>query len=314
MKTQCSICQNSDKVIIQDGHLGLYRCRRCAHSFKNISKEEQEQFSDEYYLQTHKNWFSNPDYRLFDFIHVKILELAPDRKVRLLDVGCGKGDFLKYLNHTNFKIDLHGVDLTHNQYPGINFIEGDFLKEKIGMRFDVICSLAVIEHIDSPLLFIRKINNLLLPDGLLFIMTVNDDGLIYKIARLFKRMGIDSAYSRLYGHQNLQFFTNRSLRAILKTNGFDVILQKNHNHPLKAVDLPKANFVTTQLYRIFLRIIFPLSAIGKNGLLQIVICKKRHFKRETNSPKMKPPHRRAGGVSFNRPKETPNLRAGGDSS
>ena len=140
MKVHCSICQNSNAVIPQDSYLSLYKCCSCVHTFKDAPKEEKEQYSQDYYLETHKNWFNNANHQLFEFINKKIKKEKGKRNIRLLDVGCGNGNFLKYLKKKNSTIELYGIDLSYNQYLGINFIKGDILNDKIEMKFDIICS------------------------------------------------------------------------------------------------------------------------------------------------------------------------------
>ncbi len=245
-----------------------------------IYKERQEKYNDDYYLKAHKNWFNYPNYRLFNFIYKKLLKLLGNEQIQLLDVGCGKGDFLNYIAAKNSTAELFGIDLTHNQHPRIHFIRGDFLQEKIEekieTKFNVICNLAVIEHIDNPHLFVQKLNSLLQPGGFLFISTINSNSLIYRIARMLKKVGIRVAHDRLYSHHHLQHYTNRSLKRLMEMNGFDLLLQKNHNYPIKALDVPKSNFLVEKFYKLVVWFIFLVSSALGCGTLQTIICRKRN--------------------------------------
>ena len=156
-----------------------------------------------------------------------------------------------------------------------SLLKGIFFKKQIEMKFNIICSFAVIEHIENPHLFIQKLNKLLQPDGLLFIMTVNNNSLIYKIARFLDRIGMHTAHDRLYSFHHLQHYTNMSLKKSMEMNGFDVLLQKNHNYSLKAVDIPAANFLIKKMYKFLVWVVFIASAPFGWGILQTVLCRKR---------------------------------------
>lgn len=275
MKVQCPICYDSNKTNLEDGRLNLYKCNSCLHTFTVTQKKEE--YHDDYFQKTHKNWFDNPNYELFDFIYEKMLLLLNNKKIHLLDVGCGKGDFLKYTAKKNSTAELSGIDLIDNQHPRIHFIKGDFSEVKIEAKFNVICSLAVIEHIDNPQFFVRKLNHILKPDGLLFIMTINNNSLVYRIARVLKKAGMRVAYDRLYSLHHLQHFTNQSLKTLLEINGFEVLAHKNHNYPIKAVDVPESNFLIQKMYKFFIWLSFLLSAPLGYGIHQTIVCRKRNM-------------------------------------
>ena len=52
-----------------------------------------EEYTPEYYEETHRNWFANPNFALFRWIEHQL----PAEIRSVLDVGCGRGDFLKFL-------------------------------------------------------------------------------------------------------------------------------------------------------------------------------------------------------------------------
>ena len=273
MAIQCPIC-NNNRTILTESRLNLYRCNSCFHAFTLISKEKQETYSEDYFLKKHKNWFSNPDRRLFDFIYAKLLKFLEKRQIRLLDVGCGKGTFLRYVAKKNPAAKLFGIDLVDNQCPGIHFIKGDFLEEKIEGKFNVICSLVTIEHVNAPHLFVKTINDLLEAGGLVFIMTINSNGLIYRLARLLNKVGIHIVYDRLYSSHHLNHYTNQSLRKLMQLNGFDVLLQKNHNYSMRAVDVPEGNFLIEKICKFSVWLVFLISSIFKCEYLQTIVCRK----------------------------------------
>src|SRR5208337_3797499 len=191
MDVACTICQKSEFLVLRDDSLNMHCCTRCNHEFTVIGENQKTSYTEEdYYTQQHTNWFNNPNYELFEFIYSNVVKLLKRDELKLLDVGCGKGDLLKFIRRNDSKAKLFGIDLTRNHDSGIEFIRGDFLEEKLNMKFDAICSLAAIEHVADINNFVEKIEDLLLPDGLLVIMTVNASGIIYKVARILKKIGI----------------------------------------------------------------------------------------------------------------------------
>ncbi len=184
--TPCSLCLRTERVRLMDAKLNLYYCRACDHTFTLKGKGEHERYEEEYFFKKHPNWFANSNTKLFDFILLKLGELTTRRPLQLLDVGCGTGDLLKYLDTQNKPLELYGIDPLANQHPRIHFTQGDFFIHEMGKRFDVATTLMVIERIDDPRRFIERLNENLLPGGLLILSTNNNGGLLYALGRLLK--------------------------------------------------------------------------------------------------------------------------------
>ena len=271
----CCLCRNPGSAALESAALKLYRCGSCGHVFKDLKKDEQEKYPDRYFSEEHKNWFNNPDYPLFEFIHNGILSLKGKGPLRVLDAGCGKGDFLRYLRSENPALELYGIDLADNSHPGITFFSGDIMENDLGMKFDVITNLAVIEHLDAPSLFVKKMKGLLAPGGVLFTVTDNDDGMVYAIARILNKIGINAPYGRLYATHHLQCFSNRSLKLLMEANGLKTLIHKRHNHPVAAVDYPKSNFIMHLLYAAAVRLVFLSSTLFDGGILQVIVCRDK---------------------------------------
>jgi len=260
---------------LEDAPLKLYRCTKCDHTFTVKSKEDLETYEEAYFLEKHTNWFANPNISLFKFIDSVILRQKKGGHLRLLDVGCGNGSLLKYLLGVRPSLELHGIDSAPNQHAEIRFIQGDIYKEALKERFDVVTSLMVIEHVGDPRGFMEKIDGWTPPDGLFVLSTNNNGGLLCSLARGLKALGIRVAFDRIYSDHHLQHFTNHSLRLLLEMYGFEVILLKNHNYPMKAVDTPEAGWLIKKFYRAAVWVIFRVSEVLGNAFLQTYVCRKR---------------------------------------
>jgi 2-polyprenyl-3-methyl-5-hydroxy-6-metoxy-1,4-benzoquinol methylase len=270
----CPACGSSDTRLAHR-RLGIRRCGACSHAFTILPKDRQEAYGQEYFREVHKNWFENPNFGLFDRVLDEAVRRPGDRPLRILDVGCGQGDFLRHAARRRPDAHLVGIDLVDNEHPGIRFIRGDIFEAEIGERFDVIVNFAVIEHVDDPGAYVTRLGELLDPDGLLFTMTINDGSLVYRVGRALDRIGIHVVHDRLYSHHHLQHYTNRSLRALLESRGFEVVSHRNHNYPLAAVDVPDCGPVLRAVFRAGVAAAFLVSGPIGLGISQTVVCRKR---------------------------------------
>lgn len=113
-----------------------------------------------------------------DLKFLKMLDYDPDAKV--IDLGCGKGDFtLKVKERINCK-EISGVDvwedaLKEARNKGIKAEKMD-LNEELNFpdgSFDVVVSNQVLEHLFFPSEFIREVYRILKEDGYAVISTEN---------------------------------------------------------------------------------------------------------------------------------------------
>ena len=107
--------------------------------------------------------------------------LPVDPKLSYLDVGCGPGQLSVALSLAGVN-DVTGVDVSaqslrqatavadrlpvHSRPAFINASIHDLTIER---RYDVVLVLAVLEHIDRPALFLRRLSTLLKPSGRAFV-------------------------------------------------------------------------------------------------------------------------------------------------
>ena len=193
-----------------------------------------------------------------------------------MDVGCGNGDFLKFFANYRKKTALYGVDIARLfEDANISFMHGDFNTMELKQNFDVVTSLMAIEHMENPVLFTKNIFSALGREGIAVVATINSNGLIYRLADLLKALGIMGPYDRLYDHAHLQHYTNASLKKLLENCGFEILLQRNHNFPLAALDVPKSNAVLEAVYRAGVAAVFTLTAVFGGGMMQTIICRKK---------------------------------------
>jgi SAM-dependent methyltransferase len=101
----------------------------------------------------------------------------------VLEVGCGKGEFLKLL--TANRINAVGIDtnlcaIESARSNGLNVIGLDLqdFAASTDELFDIVCHFQVLEHIPKPLQFLETCAKLLKPGGEILIATPNQDSFI----------------------------------------------------------------------------------------------------------------------------------------
>jgi len=268
---KCPICNSTPRIL--NPELYLYWCDACRHTFAKLPKDAQEKYDESYFDQAHKRWFDHPDYKLFQRVERKLLEKFGKEPVRLLDVGCGRSDFLKWLHARQPDWKLTGIDLAPNHHPGIEFIQDDFSSANIDGPFEIITTFMVVEHVENIQLFFSKMRSLLAGNGILMVNTFNTDSLIFRIARMLNKVGMSAAYKRLYSCHHLQHYSKRSIREILICSGFDIVEHQCHNYPIQAVDVPVTNPIMESCYRLFVGCIFLFSGPLGLGIEHTVYCR-----------------------------------------
>jgi SAM-dependent methyltransferase len=234
---------------------------------------EPEDYSPEYLEIAHRNWFQNPNVALFDTIGQTVARYKP--KASLIDVGCGNGAFLKYLQNNDPELSLTGIDLAPNQpVEGITFIQGDALASDFDRQYDFVVSLAVIEHVIDIQMFIRRLYSLCAPGGFVIVMTLNDRSILYGVARLLHNLGYKIPCERLYSKHHLNHFNTSSLKRLVEMNNLSVVKTLLHNVPLAAVDFPASSRLARSILLAGVWGTFILGRLTGRTYLQTVICRK----------------------------------------
>jgi 2-polyprenyl-6-hydroxyphenyl methylase/3-demethylubiquinone-9 3-methyltransferase len=108
---------------------------------------------------------------------------TPLKGLNLLDIGCGGGLVAEAM--ARLGADVTAIDATelnvltakaHAEQSGLNinyqFATAEELVER-GEKFDIVLALEVIEHVANVDFFLQNVANLVKPNGMLFISTIN---------------------------------------------------------------------------------------------------------------------------------------------
>ncbi|MBA3414964.1 MAG: class I SAM-dependent methyltransferase, partial [Chloroflexia bacterium] len=147
-----------------------------------------------------------------------------DRKPgRVLDIGCGNGDFLRFLKRRGWEVagtDFSAEAAALARAKGIPVHRGDLASAAFPDRaFDVVTLWHVVEHLPHPHRELDEVERILRDDGLLVIEVPNSDCPTRRLC--------GTAWRQLDVPRHLQHFTPETLAAMLARSGFAVVRRQD---------------------------------------------------------------------------------------
>jgi 2-polyprenyl-3-methyl-5-hydroxy-6-metoxy-1,4-benzoquinol methylase len=118
---------------------------------------------------------------LHEFVADRVLARYAGPGIRAADLGSGPGAMAARLH--SLGCDVLAVDRTAEGFEAglphvvLDFDQNDFASEIGPASFDLVTAIEVIEHVESPIGFLRNIGRLLAPRGVAVITTPNVDSL-----------------------------------------------------------------------------------------------------------------------------------------
>ncbi|MFH1826209.1 MAG: class I SAM-dependent methyltransferase [bacterium] len=224
----CKLCSSTEVKSFLDldqGQDKIVQCLRCGLvylDFQSINEESPTIYSDDYWWRenkkqtfisklekTHRNWLLLSEINRFKHLIQK--------GGKILDVGCGNGDFLKLCQTRGFAVSgvetaaaaaelakkTNKIDVFTGELPQANFPSDNF---------DAVTLFHVLEHLPEPALILKEVHRILKNHGLLIIQLPNIDSWQFKI---FKQrwFGLQIPY-------HLYHFSPETLKQLLKKAGF----------------------------------------------------------------------------------------------
>ncbi len=274
-KARCTICDSETRLETKYEFWEVHRCNSCSHAFSANITKPAESIYDENYFQ--KNWFLYPNLKLFETIE-KTIRQEYGTEARIHDLGCGNGNLLKYLLQKGYH-KIYGSDIVEQLIPGleeqISFEKIDALDIEEKDSYEVVISIANIEHLTDINGYMKKLRQFLVPGGMAIIYTINESALIYKIAKIMRKIGIGFAAKQLFDPHHINHLSTHSLAQLAKKHDFDIISLQTMNYPLKSTDI----FINSPLKRaVVLTAIFLTNLISsflKSEISQLVFIKPK---------------------------------------
>ncbi len=190
-------------------------------------------------------------------IRVGIGTLPYMQNGKLLDLGCGNGDFLLEMNYLGF--DTYGIEIDDAaaeiaRTNGLKVTTGTLQADTyIENFFDAIYTNNVIEHLSNPVEVVATCQKILKKGGLLVLKTCS----ISSLAHTYYK----ESYRGLEIPRHLNVFSPRALRKLGEKSGFQVLysgtsfnqyiwasskkIEQGENNP---ADAPSNKYLTAILY------------------------------------------------------------------
>jgi SAM-dependent methyltransferase len=204
------------------------RCRQCAQAFhRNIldpawNERRFAKWMSQAAIEAFAKTSRTPDNLMRQgqeyVAHVlRLHELSRDLRgadrVRILDFGCGYGEFLQACGLFGF--DAHGVDRSSAKRDHGRVAIHASLDEVPEGRFHALTLFQVLEHLDDPLGILRALSSRVVPGGLLVLETPDCSG-VTDITDL-------NAYRNIHPLEHINGFTPETMTQIAKRAGFSPV-------------------------------------------------------------------------------------------
>lgn len=162
-----------------------------------------------------------------------MIVVPKERKGRLLDIGCGSGEFLNQMK--GFGWEVYGVEINSEavgtgKRKGLNIFCGELGGADFPDNFfDVVVLNQTLEHVYSPSAYLKETHRILKPEGSLIIGVPNIDCIERKIFKEYWH-GLDVP-------RHIYFFSISSLRRYLERHEFEIerIISKRFCFRLKGI-------------------------------------------------------------------------------
>jgi 2-polyprenyl-3-methyl-5-hydroxy-6-metoxy-1,4-benzoquinol methylase len=149
---------------------------------------------------------------------------------RLLEIGCGRGDFLRLARSAGFVcagVEPSSTAVSESRRSGLDVHEGSLevlpaaIRES---RWDVVFLSHVFEHLNEPRKAAYSLRDLLTDDGIVVLEVPNQfKSYAGMIRAALTKAGLRSTPSTIYSIHHLSFFSLRQLEKVFRDSGFHVL-------------------------------------------------------------------------------------------
>lgn len=219
-----------------------YRCERCRVVFLNPYVTHQGMkkiyaspetlgrffpFCDHYFEDTEKENRGTRTFRVYEQWLSRLADLTPGRK--LLDIGCGAGQFLKLAREKGWQAEGLEFDNALEQKlreQGIPVRTGDFFETDLAEEsYDVITLWDVFEHFSEPVPALKRLRKFLKPNGYLLLACPKESSSLAWMARKFYQWSggkIQYPVKVVYLIDHPLFYSPKTLSNLVEIYGFKV--------------------------------------------------------------------------------------------
>ena len=250
----------------------IWRCRECGLIFPNPMPVPVGGLQ-QHYSEPPNEYFQNHEPERKESAAAALLRRAQQLtkgKGRLLDVGSGRGEFLRAALSEGW--DPIGIEPSEVFAKHAEEFSGAVVRRESIERcnfedeaFDVVILSAVLEHLYHPNDTMREIARVLRPGGALFVDVPNEEGLYFRVGNFYQRIRLRDWVvntAPTFSPFHLFGFGPRSLRKLLK---------RHHLRPIDWRVYPGDSMVPAQgnsiamLERLAAKAVTAASSVGELG-------------------------------------------------
>jgi 2-polyprenyl-3-methyl-5-hydroxy-6-metoxy-1,4-benzoquinol methylase len=227
----CNLCGGTNRVrrFLSTGQLVYSRCRTCGLIVQDPlpSQRELGEIYRTYFRE--RGSLRGLSYGYADYDHERspahfrarylkwLWQYVKPGRGTFLDFGCGTGNLIQVL--TAEGVDAQGCEFSEEVMSVLTARRIPFFPysdlERTSARFAYVAMLDVIEHLRDPAGDLKRISDLIEPEGMLFIETINADDPLARYVYRSRWQGISPLHLYLFGET--------TLRRLLAERGFEVI-------------------------------------------------------------------------------------------
>lgn len=228
----CPVCESAETKRIsiknQDSAVKIetsaFECLNCSSIFVEDYAKDRSYLYDENYAP----WSGDSEAVIASKVNTfkkQLSVLLPHINpagLKLLDAGTAKGYLMSAAQELGF--DAYGFDISKSAvgtakkaFPGKLFCGTLYQAKYKKEEFDVITMTDIIEHLPDNHKFMKEINRILKPNGVVLIITPNSDSFTRKLLR-------KNWYQ--YKNEHIIYYGKKGLTYLLEKNGFNIILSK----------------------------------------------------------------------------------------
>lgn len=229
------------------GLLCIVECAVCGLQYLNPRPHPQD-LQHVYDFTTYAD-STNENPALMAHFYAALQAHKPDAR-RVLEIGCGKGTFLAWMQARG--LDCDGVEYSESaerdrQFTGtIHYGPMEDL-DLPPASYDAIFLLNTIEHLADPLAVVEKVQRMLRPGGIFLLRHPNTDLFTFplyrytiELAKLLVHRLTDARFTLMgFRNQHLFYFTPQTVSTLLERAGFTV-LDVSTNDPYNALRARRA--------------------------------------------------------------------------
>ncbi|MBU1043330.1 MAG: class I SAM-dependent methyltransferase [Candidatus Omnitrophica bacterium] len=185
--------------ILSEDKFAIVQCEACGVTFTEVETDSdyyKKYYRKNYYPPLASNKLIANTLSFFQRLsfnqRLKLIDKFKNLKgSRILEIGCGKGEFLRFLpqrfEKSAVEINEDGCEYIRKHSKDITVYNVHLDDETVDIsgygQFDIIIMWHVFEHVVNPAVFVKNIERLLNPEGVLIFEIPNRDSLGFNLTK-----------------------------------------------------------------------------------------------------------------------------------